>query len=154
MSDHDPDQAIRSACEEDLKKILHLDNEVFRSSPYSPLVLRQHFDAHADHLFVRYEGESLQGYVLFATRSDHSVSWCLSLAVAQDQRRRGLGRRLMRKALWQLGKDGVREARLAVEPNNTAAIGLYKRLGFSPEGGVHKDYFGKGEDRLIMSLKL
>ncbi|GAA1429474.1 GNAT family N-acetyltransferase [Streptomyces thermospinosisporus] len=155
MSDHDdPHPAIRSAREEDLPEIHRLDNEVFTSSPYSFLVLRQHFDAHGDHLLVRYEGESLQGYVLSAVRADRLAGWVHSLAVAREQRGRGLGRQLMEEALRRLDEAGVLEARLAVEPANTPAITLYEALGFSPDGAVQQDYFGPGEERLIMSLKL
>ncbi|KMS68201.1 hypothetical protein ACM01_40035 [Streptomyces viridochromogenes] len=148
---------LRAVREDDLPELHRLDNEVFESSPYSYLVLRQHFDAHADHLFVLSEGESLRGYVLFATSSDRSVSWGLSLAVARDRRGGGLGRMLMNEVLDKLREDGVQEARLAVEPTNTAAIALYRSLGFAPEGkddNVRRDYFGPGEDRLLMSLKL
>ncbi|MFF0094103.1 GNAT family N-acetyltransferase [Streptomyces canus] len=154
MSDSPSDPGIRPAQEKELPELHRLDNEVFEFSPFPYFVLRQHFDAHGDHLLVRYEGESLQGYVLFATTSDHSVSWCLSLAVAQDRRGRGLGRKLMLEALRRLHRDGVHKARLAVEPANTAAITLYRSLGFLPEEGVRKDYFGPGEDRLIMALEL
>lgn len=155
MSDHDdPDPAIRSAREADLPEIHRVDNEVFASSPYSFLVLRQHFDAHGDHLLVRYEGGSLQGYVLSAVRADRSVGWVLSLAVAHGRRGRGLGRQLMEEALRRLDEAGVLEARLAVEPANKPAITLYEALGFSRDGDVQRSYFGPGEDRLIMSLKL
>ncbi|MFF4830356.1 GNAT family N-acetyltransferase [Streptomyces sp. NPDC001315] len=157
MSDHDPDPDVRSTCEKDLLELHRLDNEVFESSPYPYFVLRQHFDAHHDQLLVLPEGESLQGYVLFATSSDRSVSWCLSLAIAPDRRGCGLGKKLMHEALRRLREAGVHEARLAVEPTNTAAITLYRSLGFSSEDSeefARKDYFGPGEHRLIMSLKL
>ncbi|WP_367323171.1 N-acetyltransferase family protein [Streptomyces sp. HUAS ZL42] len=152
VREHKPE--IRPAREDDLPELHRLDNEVFEFSPYPYFVLRQHFDAHGDHLLVLREGDSLLGYVLFATSANLSVSWCLSLAVAPHRRGRRLGRRLMSEALGRLRQEGVHEARLAVQPTNTAAIMLYRHLGFLPEEGVRRDYFGPGEDRTIMSLKL
>ncbi|MEU0455134.1 hypothetical protein ABZ322_19380, partial [Streptomyces sp. NPDC006129] len=49
---------------------------------------------------------------------------------------------------------GAVEARLAVHPANEAALGLYKSLGFVAEGDVRRDYYGPGEDRLLLRLDL
>ncbi|MFE0672349.1 hypothetical protein [Streptomyces sp. NPDC058867] len=41
-----------------------------------------------------------------------------------------------------------------MEPTNAAAIMLYRSIGFTSEDRVRKDYFGPGEDRLVMALSL
>ncbi|MEU6911770.1 GNAT family N-acetyltransferase [Streptomyces olindensis] len=71
-----------------------------------------------------------------------------------DRRGRGLGRRLMLAALHRLGSDGAVEARLAVRPDDEAALGLHTSLGFVPEGDVRRDHYGPGEDRLLLRLGL
>ncbi|MGV9272232.1 N-acetyltransferase family protein [Streptomyces griseosporeus] len=154
MPDLRPTPLIRTAREKDLPDVVRLDNAVFSFDPYPYFVLRQLFDAHGDHMFVLYEGEELIGYILFATSRTNSAAWGLSLAVAEGHRGRGMARRLLLKALERLREEGVEEARLAVEPANTAAIALYGSLGFTSEGEVHEAYFGPSGDRLLMSLKL
>ncbi|MFF5982654.1 GNAT family N-acetyltransferase [Streptomyces olindensis] len=89
----------------------------------------------------------------FARPADGS-GWILSLGVARDRRGRGLGRRLMLAALHRLGSDGAVEARLAVRADDEAALGLHTSLGFVPEGDVRRDYYGPGEDRLLLRLGL
>ncbi|WP_210589511.1 GNAT family N-acetyltransferase [Streptomyces sp. GESEQ-35] len=144
----------RGVTEADLPELLRVDREVFPDEPYPYFVLRQHYDVHGDGIFVLDDGESLQGYVLFATTSDGGVCWVLSLAVAPGQRGRGLGRRLMLEVLRQLRGEAVHEVRLTVEPANAAAIMLYRSLGFWSEEGVRRDHLGPGEDRIVMRMGL
>jgi ribosomal protein S18 acetylase RimI-like enzyme len=60
----------------------------------------------------------------------------------------------MLEVLRQLRRERVHEVRLTVEPTNAAAITLYRTLGFSTDGRVHRGYLGPGEDRLIMVLEM
>ncbi|MGW3492244.1 GNAT family N-acetyltransferase [Streptomyces sp. NPDC001020] len=145
---------MRGVTEADLPELVRVDREAFPEEPYPYFVLRQLFDLHGDRLLVLDDGERLHGYVLFVTTSDGYRSWIVSLGVTRDQRGRGLGRRLMLEVLRRLRAEGVREARLTVEPTNDAAITLYRSLGFSSDEGVRKDYFGADEDRLVMTLGL
>jgi HAD superfamily hydrolase (TIGR01509 family) len=57
----------------------------------------------------------------------------LSLAVAPEHRRRGLGRDLLEHALRRAKEAGHREVSLSVEPDNRA-LRLYERLGFERAG--------------------
>ncbi|SOR77092.1 MULTISPECIES: GNAT family N-acetyltransferase [Streptomyces] len=150
---HGSSLRIRTVQGEDLAELERVDTEAFPKNPYSYLVLRQFFDAHRDDLLVLADGSALHGYIL-VSRPVNGCSWILSLGVARDRRRQGLGRQLMVEALHRLHADGAGEARLAVDPANEAALGLYGSLGFVAEGKVHKDYYGPGEDRLLLRLLL
>lgn len=143
---------LRGVTEADLPELLRVDREAFPEEPYPVFVLRQLCDIHGDRILVLDDGEGLLGYILFVNTSDGHVSWIMSLAVTPHQQGRGLGRRLMVEALRRLRSEHVHQVRLTVEPTNAAAIVLYRSLGFSSDEGVVKDYFGPGEDRLIMTL--
>ncbi|GAA3854027.1 GNAT family N-acetyltransferase [Streptomyces sp. NPDC127159] len=145
---------MREVTEDDLPELVRVDQEAFPDDPYPYFVLRQLCDLHGDCLLVLEDGKSLHGYVLYVTTRDGYRSWIVSLGVTRDQRGRGLGRRLMLEVLRRLRGEDVREVRLTVEPANAAAIMLYRSLGFSSDEGVRHDYFGPGEDRLIMTLGL
>jgi len=145
---------LRGVTVADLPELLRVDREAFPEEPYTQVVLRQLVDIHGDRILVLDDGEGLLGYVLFVNTSDGYVSWIMSLAVIPHQQGRGLGRRLMVEALRRLRTERVHQVRLTVEPTNAAAIMLYRSLGFSSGEGVEKDYFGPGEDRLIMTLAM
>ncbi|MEV0171728.1 GNAT family N-acetyltransferase [Streptomyces sp. NPDC050803] len=145
---------MRGVTEADLPELVRVDREAFPEEPYPYFVLRQLYDVHGDRILVLDDGDQLHGYVLFLTTSDGYQGWIVSLGVTRDQRGRGLGRRLMLEVLRRMRTEGVHEVRLTVEPTNAAAIVLYRSIGFSSDEGVHKDYFGPDEDRLVMTLHL
>ncbi|MFD2683888.1 GNAT family N-acetyltransferase [Streptomyces phyllanthi] len=145
---------LRSVTEEDLEALARLDEEAFAEDAYPYFVLRQLFDVWADNLLVLDDGEELRGYVLVATAPQRQRSCILGLGVTRDQRGRGHGRRLMLEILDRLKDDDVREVWLTVHPDNGPAIDLYQSLGFIGEPEIRKDYFGKGQHRLVMTLSL
>jgi len=77
----------------------------------------------------------------------------LNLAVDPDLRRAGIGRALVDLVLAEAATAGVRSVTLEVRRGNEAAIGLYRRFGFT-ETGVRRHYYGRGEDAIIMTRTL
>ncbi|WP_460065462.1 N-acetyltransferase family protein [Streptomyces sp. YKOK-I1] len=145
---------IRRATEADLPQLARLDEEAFPRNAYPFFVLRQLLVSSKDFLLLVEEGGELRGYVL-ATPPHEAQSWVLSLAIVPALRGQGLGRQLMTGILGRLRAQGTHSVWLSVEPGNEAAVALYLSLGFAPDpGGPRKDYFGPGEDRLLMSLTL
>ena len=72
------------------------------------------------------------------------------IVVDPRHRRLGLGRELMAAGLAQAAADGVQQMILEVRSDNLVAIALYRAYGFS-EIAVRKDYYGPGQDAMIMS---
>ncbi|WP_292421932.1 N-acetyltransferase [Methanoregula sp.] len=79
--------------------------------------------------------------------------WIIRLAVQEEYRSRGIGRRLAGTTIEALRDAGARTVLLTVAPHNTAAQSLYRSLGFLPVRRC-KDYFAEGEDRDILQLNL
>lgn len=75
----------------------------------------------------------------------------LNLAVDPDHRRAGIGRLLVEHILEEAAVNAVRLITLEVRRGNEAAVGLYGRFGFR-QTGVRRNYYGRGEDALVMSL--
>ncbi|MFF5185072.1 GNAT family N-acetyltransferase [Streptomyces sp. NPDC000345] len=145
---------IRTATDADLPHIVRLDEQAFPTDPYPFFVVRQLLTAFPDFLLLVEDDEDLRGYV-FSTPPRAAESWVLSLGIVPDLRGHGLGRKLMVETLMKLRAEGARTVRLSVEPRNTPAITLYEDLGFVPDpDGPCPDYFGPGEDRLLMTLAL
>ena len=73
----------------------------------------------------------LLGFVL-ASRMGLDQGHVSELAVDPGARRRGIGRTLMTGAMAALRDLGCGKTHLAVDQDNTMAIGLYRSLGFLP----------------------
>jgi ribosomal-protein-alanine N-acetyltransferase len=77
----------------------------------------------------------------------------LNLAVHPRHRRRGVGAVLMREVLREAHEGRAVAITLEVRRSNAAARRLYEDLGFD-EVGVRRNYYGRGEDAVIMRLPL
>lgn len=75
------------------------------------------------------------------------------VAVDPGQRRRGLGQQVLKALLLEAAQQGALHATLEVGQANTAAVALYRRLGFR-DAGVRRGYYRNGEDALIQWLRL
>lgn len=85
-------------------------------------------------------------------RSVAGESEVLTIVVAPDRRRGGVGRELLAAALEETARSGAKTAFLEVATDNFAAISLYRSLGFV-EIGRRRGYYrrsGGAVDALLM----
>lgn len=75
-----------------------------------------------------------------------------TLAVHPDYRRRGIATQLLKTALQESARLGMRSATLEVRAGNLAAQALYQRFGFEVVGRRRAYYQDNHEDALIMTL--
>jgi len=94
------------------------------------------------------EGGRLIGYLVCARYDD--VWHLMNVAVASDQRRRGIARALIARLFGEAG-PGARYT-LEVRVSNRIAIEMYERIGFRSAGRRRRYYHDNGEDALIMWL--
>ncbi|WP_404933964.1 ribosomal protein S18-alanine N-acetyltransferase [Nitratireductor sp. ac15] len=97
----------------------------------------------------------LAGFVLARQAADEGE--ILTILVARNQRRHGLGRQLMDAVLFRMHGDRVAALFLEVDETNTAAIALYRRLGFRQVGGrpdYYRDANGRRTSALVMRRDL
>ncbi len=73
----------------------------------------------------------------------------LNIAVSLAYRKQGFGRYLLKSALQEAHKIGIRRAVLEVRTGNTAAQKLYEALSFVCVGTRRAYYADTGEDALI-----
>lgn len=78
----------------------------------------------------------------------------MNLAVAPPLRHRGIGQRLLKKALETGIEQGARRALLEVRASNSPAMMLYERTGFVRTGVRAKYYTDPVEDAVLMEAKL
>jgi RimJ/RimL family protein N-acetyltransferase len=104
---------------------------------------------------LAFRGDRLVGH-LTVERDRHPVTRhvaSLAIAVAADERGRGIGRRLMQAGLDWAREVGVEKVVLSVYPHNEAAIALYRSFGFVEEGRLarHSRKTYGYEDEILMA---
>ncbi len=77
----------------------------------------------------------------------------LTLAVAPDARRAGLGRAMMAAAMATAVARGAQAMFLEVAATNVAALALYATMGFT-RVGLRSGYYGTGRHAVVMRAPL
>jgi len=97
------------------------------------------------------DGEVVAYIVYWQIRDDVQIN---NVAVHPDHRGLGLGEAMMRYAIAKVRAAGASFVTLEVRQSNTAAVTLYKKLGFEILG-TRKNYYTKpDEDAHVMGLVL
>lgn len=99
--------------------------------------------------------EVVVGYVVADVVSElgRTIGHVKDLAVAPDWRGRGVGARLLERALAVLVTGGARHAKLEVRTDNHTARALYDRFGFQ-RNHVVPGYYEDGQDALVLVADL
>jgi len=127
----------------DLDRILWIETRAFPKSPYDPATFLYYHRNFPNH-FLTFEKENILGYIIF-TPGGHIVS----LAVAPDHRRRGIGTLLVNEC--SIRCKGTRPW-LEVRRGNLGAQRFYEKLGFR-KTAVIPGYYGT-EDAYVMEKQL
>lgn len=152
---------IRTADKRDLKTILDIIREHMR---YDREFARRYYDrffdesdemTERDEVYVALLGDDIVGVIGYSRDylSSDSGYWLGWFAVKEKYRRRRIGNRLLRRVERDLKAQGQRKVFVSTEDSNSVAKTFYTWNGFRTEG-VIRDYYGDGEDELIMSKVL
>lgn len=139
------ESGVRELVYADLPLVISIERRSF-SSPWSVGMFALEM-AKADTIgLTAVEDSRVAGYLVL---SRYDRAWHLmNIAVAPEQRRRGVASRLIEAALGRIDSD--EPVTLEVRPTNRSAIALYVGLGFR-SFGLRKGYYpDNGEDALIM----
>jgi ribosomal-protein-alanine N-acetyltransferase len=98
---------------------------------------------------VKSDGDGrLAGFAIGAL-ADRQTGHVITLDVAPQFRRRGVGRALLAELLSRLTRAGAHRAILEVDVGNAAAIAFYRRFGFRSRRRI-PDYYAPGRAALKM----
>ena len=141
---------IRPMGEADLDAVLAIEAASY-PHPWS----REHFlhELASPHSFpvVLSDNGTVAGYLCLMVLFEEAQ--VLNVAVAPQQRGRGVGRQLMEYAVSEGRQRGAEFLSLEVRASNRAAIALYDKLGFTRTGIRPRYYEGK-EDAILMEKPL
>ena len=101
---------------------------------------------------LKRDDEIIGSAELMKNWKDAGSAFLVGFSIKAAERRKGLGRLFLRQLMDSI-KTEVSKVELTVSPQNQAALKLYAQVGFE-EAGFWKDVYGKGEDRLLLRLRL
>ena len=145
------DLTIREVCVADLADVLAIEQSSF-ASPWSREFFMQELQAScARSVLLELRGLAI-GYCLYwELSSDIDIH---NVAVHPDNRRHGVGRRMLSHIIAEAQSIGSSNITLEVRKSNEAAQGLYRSLGFEICGVRKRYYSNDGEDAWVMILRL
>lgn len=137
----------------DLPQVLELERLAFRNPWSAGLFLHElKLSFSRLHLARTNNGaRRLLGYVCWWMVGDDVH--ILNLAVHPGARHNGTGRALVQRVLDDAVAHAAVSVSLEVRRDNQPAAALYRSLDFA-EVGVRRNYYGQGEDAIIMEKRL
>jgi ribosomal-protein-alanine N-acetyltransferase len=145
---------IRPAAREDLDALFALDQRCFRPGiAYSKPELHYFLFHLRSVSVVAEDGETIAGFAIveFQLERGRRIGHIITIDVAPEQRRRGVGRLLMDALLGLCREAKADSLRLEVAVDNEAALAFYTGLGFTQTGRIPSFYMKK-LDALTMQL--
>jgi ribosomal-protein-alanine N-acetyltransferase len=147
-----PQVTIRSMQESDLKDVVRIEHASY-AFPWTEGIFR-------DCLRVNYVcrvvevGTDVVGYGIISVGAGEGH--VLNICIAGAHRCRGLGRRMLNHLLQVALHHGAQDVLLETRPSNSAALRLYRSLGFS-QIGLRRGYYqaeGGREDAIVLKRNI
>ncbi len=142
---------IRKMTPGDLDAVLAIEQRVF-PDPWQ----RTSFEFEVSHnrfsypVVLEVEGEVIGYAVAWEIFEEFHIA---NIAIHPAHQKKGWGTLLLQHLIDRARKCQSHYILLEVRPSNTAALALYRKLGFSPSG-VRKRYYRDGEDAILMRKNL
>lgn len=152
---------IRKFAMNDLQDVMKI-NRVALPENYSDFFFVDLYRRFPETFVVAEEDSKVVGYIMcrvevglssFGLGGLVKKGHVVSVAVMPQQRRKGIGEALMRKAMEGMRQYNAKQCYLEVRVTNDAAISLYKKLGLEITRTM-RGYYADGEDAHVMSVKL
>lgn len=133
---------LRRAASGDLPALVELENTSFQVDRMSARQWRHHLESPAAEVWVAARARRLVGAVVMFFHRRHRIARLYSIAVAADERGRGVGELLLDAAEQAARRRDSRALRLEVRLDNRVAQHLYERHGyrcFATRSGYYED---------------
>jgi ribosomal-protein-alanine N-acetyltransferase len=144
---------------EDMPRLVELDQRCFPPDvAYDSLEMFYHLNGPRTLALLAEPIESgtdpsLLGFVIAHAGSHGRPGQIVTIDVAPEARRRGVGSRLLEVAEELLARHRTTEVRLQVAVDNDGARTFYREHGYSPLG-IHPHYYPDGTDAIEMMKRL
>jgi len=134
---------IRQATINDISELLTLEQSAFGADAFKKSQLARLLSSNTTDIFVYEENNKLAASIIVLHRIKCKNDRVYSLTVSQEFRGRGLAQQLITHVESIAKSKGKIALTLEVRPDNTTAIGLYQKLGFTKTGELPSYYHDK-----------
>jgi ribosomal protein S18 acetylase RimI-like enzyme len=142
---------VRPLTHDDFSTLMTLEQRIFGDDPpgvLGPYYVRLCCDIYADTCFVALHGETAVGYLLAFSRGREVH--CTTLAIEPEHQGSRAVALLIRAFIARI-VGHADSCWFTVKPDNAAARALHASLG-AEEIGVHTDYYGPGDERIVSRI--
>jgi len=102
------------------------------------------------YVIVHKDLDKVIGYIIYwKIKGEVQIS---NIAVHPDFRQRGIAEAVLRQVMNELKREGAEFITLEVRPSNTAALHLYRKLGFEILG-IRKNYYTHPQEHALVMGK-
>ncbi|MDH5405758.1 MAG: GNAT family N-acetyltransferase [Candidatus Aminicenantes bacterium] len=144
---------FRKLKQKDIYQVYQLDQLCFPQGISYSFDTFLYFYFYIDHYsLVAEENEGIIGFII-ASIERNKTSQIITLDIHPNYRRRKIGSKLLSRVEDHLISLGIKNVYLQVEVNNTPAISLYKKCGFTEAKRLPKYYLNK-IDAFLMKKNL
>ncbi|MEK6312339.1 MAG: ribosomal protein S18-alanine N-acetyltransferase [Curtobacterium sp.] len=150
---------LRPAHPQDLDDIMWLEHASFPTDAWSASQMSgELYSPHGYYVVVETVADgaapTIVGYAGLSSLSGNPVADVQTIAVASDQRGRGIGRVLFEELLAEARRRGVHEVFLEVRADNPVAQSMYTAFGFEQIATRPRYYQPDGVDAWVMRAEL
>ncbi len=139
---------LRHMMEEDISKVYEVERKSF-PFPFGEVLIGNIFYAAPELCFIIESEGNIIGFLMGGYTAIPKRAHILSIAVLEDFRGQGLGRRILTYFLNSIGKLGYLSVKLEVNIDNHKAIKLYEEFNFKIDSKIRK-YYQDGTDAYFM----
>jgi L-amino acid N-acyltransferase YncA len=129
-------------------EILGMPEEVISRSYYSPASVKQRVDIGMETIFVAKTEGTLVGLITLATGVSDDICAIPIVLVPSEYRKKGIGSLLVKKAIEEVTKTGIKKIYANVHYKNIPSLVMFSKLGFIPEMYM-RDMYKMGENVVI-----
>ena len=136
----------------EIPAVAALDQELFSKESWSEADFAASLTDPTRFFWVAMEGETLLGFCGLSQSFEQGD--ILNIGVCPKERGKGIGGKLLQKAIETFKEQGGKDLFLEVRASNTAAKALYEKFGFL-QIGIRKGYYQQpAEDGLFYKLEV
>jgi ribosomal-protein-alanine N-acetyltransferase len=135
----------------DIPTLVVLDREYFPYSPWSPAQFKEEFAGIPSTRFfeLAISDNQIVGYAGVIAPGPDTIADILTITVIDGFRRQGIAKRLIADIEDYCQSKGSSAIMLEVATDNTDAIALYEKLGYS-QISKRSNYYGSKKDAFVM----
>ncbi|MFX0035252.1 MAG: GNAT family N-acetyltransferase [Candidatus Hermodarchaeota archaeon] len=147
---------VKEVNSRDLKKIVHLEQKIFRENAFSKDLIERLIENNT--FFLKLETNKIRkeliGIIIVVKDKKNCVN-IINFLINPRFQKKGYGSYLLQETIKEIKKlSNIKKIILNVQINNSVAIRLYEKFNFKRNPTIIKNYYQSGESAYLMELNI